>query len=54
MNGIGNNDVESYVRSLVSEGFGKQCENAAGSAGLPGDSVPKTPLSVPDQPNNRK
>jgi hypothetical protein len=54
MNGIGHNDVESYVRTLVSEGFGKQFEDATGSAGPSGDPDPTSPPSVPNQPNNRK
>lgn len=32
MNDIGYRDVESYVRTLVSEGFRKQIEDAARSA----------------------
>jgi hypothetical protein len=46
MNGIGHNDVESYVRTLVSEGFGKQFEDATGSAGPSGDPDPTSPPSV--------
>jgi hypothetical protein len=54
MKDIGYADVESYVRTLVSEGFEKQLKDAVGSTEQSGGPDAKTPPLVPDQPNNRK
>jgi len=54
MNGIGHNDVESYVRTLIFEGFGKQFGESTGSADPSDDPDPTSPPSVLDQPNIRK
>ena len=55
MNSIGYIDVETYVRELVSEGFGKQSEESVQSEfGQSSDPDPKAPFAVPDQSNNKK
>jgi hypothetical protein len=54
MNGIGHRNVESYVRALVSERFGKRLEDAAGNTEQSGGPDKKTPPSAPNQTNNRK
>ncbi len=42
-------DVESYLRNLVSEEFGKQLKKAAGSTEQLGESDLSTPPLAPDQ-----
>lgn len=52
MNDLGHSDVESYVRTLVSEGLGKQIEDAARSAGQSDDPDANAPVLEQVQPNN--
>ncbi len=51
MNGIGYEDVESYVRTLISEGFGKQLENEARGIGHSEESGSDASVLEPDQPD---
>ena len=52
MKGIGYRDIESYVRTLVSEGLGKQSQAETGKTELPGDPPSKEQPSATDHPVN--
>lgn len=54
MNDLGHSDVESYVRVLVSEGLGKQNEDAARSDGQSDAPDAIAPVLEQVQPNNMR
>ena len=52
MKGIGYRDIESYVRTLVTEGLGKQSQAETGKAEQSGDPPLKEQPSAPNHPVN--
>lgn len=53
MNRLGNRDVESYVRSLVSDGFGEKMKDTGRRVDRSDNPVPKAHPLEPGQPDNR-